>query len=92
MNLHVILDAKAYAAQENDWFKEEYAPIELDGHVLDHDETIRPDSSLEALGQLKPVFKENGRVTAGNSSPLTDGTKYVVIIYSTKLDELNLTH
>ena len=49
--------AKAYAAQENDWFKEEYAPIELDGHVLDHDETIRPDSSLEALGQLKPVFK-----------------------------------
>ena len=33
--------AKAYAAQENSWFEEEYAPIELDGNVLDHDETIR---------------------------------------------------
>ena len=83
--------AKAYAAQENDWFKEEYAPIELDGHVLDHDETIRPDSSLEALGQLKPVFKENGRVTAGNSSPLTDGASMLLLSNQQKLDELNLT-
>ena len=83
--------AKAYAAQENNWFEEEYAPIELDGNVLDHDETIRPDSSLEALGQLKPVFKENGRVTAGNSSPLTDGASMLLLSNQQKLDELNLT-
>ena len=83
--------AKAYAAQENNWFEEEYAPIKLNGKVLDHDETIRPDTSLDALGQLKPVFKVNGRVTAGNSSPLTDGASMVLLANQQKLDELDLT-
>ncbi|MDK6868883.1 thiolase family protein [Lactobacillus paragasseri] len=83
--------AKAYAAQENNWFEEEYAPIKLNGKVLDHDETIRPDTSLDALGQLKPVFKANGRVTAGNSSPLTDGASMVLLANQQKLDELDLT-
>lgn len=83
--------AKAYAAQENNWFEEEYAPIKLNGKVLDHDETIRPDTSLDALGQLKPVFKVNGRVTAGNSSSLTDGASMVLLANQQKLDELDLT-
>ena len=81
----------SYAAQENNWFEEEYAPIKLNGKVLDHDETIRPDTSLDALGQLKPVFKVNGRVTAGNSSPLTDGASMVLLANQQKLDELDLT-
>lgn len=82
--------AKAYAAQENNWFEKEYAPVKLDGEILDHDETIRPDTSLEALNQLKPVFKENGRVTAGNSSPLTDGASMLLIANQKKVDELDL--
>lgn len=82
--------AKAYAAQENNLFEEEYAPVKLDGEVLDHDETIRPDTSLEALNQLKPVFKEDGRVTAGNSSPLTDGASMLLLANQKKVDELDL--
>ena len=83
--------AKAYAAQENNWFEEEYTPVKLNEKVLDHDETIRPDTSLDAWGQLKPVFKENGRVTAGNSSPLTDGASMVLLANQQKLDDLDLT-
>lgn len=83
--------AKAYAAQENNWFEEEYTPVKLNEKVLDHDETIRPDTSLDALGQLKPVFKENGRVTAGNSSPLTDGASMELLANQQKLDDLDLT-
>ena len=83
--------AKAYAAQENNWFEEEYTPVKSNEKVLDHDETIRPDTSLDALGQLKPVFKENGRVTAGNSSPLTDGASMVLLANQQKLDDLDLT-
>lgn len=82
--------AKAYTAQENNWFEEEYAPVKLDSEVLDHDETIRPDTSLEALNQLKPVFKEDGRVTAGNSSPLTDGASMLLLANQKKVDELDL--
>lgn len=82
--------AKAYAARENNWFEEEYTPVKLNEKVLDHDETIRPDTSLDALGQLKPVFKENGRVTAGNSSPLTDGASMVLLANQQKLDDLDL--
>lgn len=83
--------AKAYAAQENNWFEEEYQPVQLKGEILDHDETIRPDTSVESLSKLKPVFKENGRVTAGNSSPLTDGASMLLLANQQKLDELNLT-
>lgn len=82
--------AKAYAAQENNWFEEEYAPVKLDGEVLDHDETIRPDTSLEALNKLNPVFKEDGRVTAGNSSPLTDGASMLLLANQKKVNELDL--
>ncbi|QTQ39582.1 thiolase family protein [Lactobacillus taiwanensis] len=82
--------AKAYAAQENNWFEEEYQPVQLEGEILDHDETIRPDTSVESLSKLKPVFKENGRVTAGNSSPLTDGASMLLLANQQKLDELNL--
>lgn len=82
--------AKAYAAQENNWFEEEYHPVQLEGEILDHDETIRPDTSVESLSKLKPVFKENGRVTAGNSSPLTDGASMLLLANQQKLDELNL--
>lgn len=60
-------------------FQNEILKVELNGQILDHDESIRPDTSLEALSNLKPVFKEDGQVTAGNSSPLNDGASMLVL-------------
>lgn len=82
---------KAAAATESGFFKNEILPIEIDGQVLDHDEPIRPDTSFEALSKLKPVFKEDGQVTAGNSSPLTDGASMLVLATKEKVEELGLT-
>lgn len=81
---------KAAAAVKSGFFKNEILPIELNGEKLDHDEPIRPDTTLEALSKLKPVFKENGLVTAGNSSPLTDGASMLVLATKEKVTELGL--
>lgn len=53
--------------------------VQVPGVDLARDEGVRPDSSLEALGELKAVFRENGTVTAGNSSPLSDGSSMVLV-------------
>lgn len=53
--------------------------VEVPGVALERDEGIRADSSLEALGALKPVFREDGTVTAGNSSPLNDGSSMLLL-------------
>jgi acetyl-CoA acyltransferase len=55
------------------------------------DEGIRPDSTLEGLAKLKPAFKEDGKVTAGNSSQITDGSSAVLIMSEEKANELGLT-
>ena len=55
------------------------------------DEGIRPDSSVESLAKLKPAFKEDGKVTAGNSSQITDGAAAVLIMSEDKAGELGLT-
>jgi len=55
------------------------------------DEGIRPDSSLEALAKLKPAFKEDGTVTAGNSSQITDGAAALLVMSEAKANELGLT-
>jgi acetyl-CoA C-acetyltransferase len=75
---------KAVAAQEKGLFKAEIVPVQIAGrrgevHVVDTDECPRKDSTLEALSKLKPAFKENGKVTPGNSSPMNDGGAAVVI-------------
>ena len=81
---------KATKAVNENWFKEEIIPVTLNGETLSTDETIRPDSSMEALGNLKPVFKEDGRATAGNSSPLSDGASMLLVATKEKVKELNL--
>lgn len=81
---------KAYAALENNWFENEILPVTIDGQTLTSDETIRPDTSVDALSKLKPVFKEDGRVTAGNSSPLSDGASMLLIATEEKVEELDL--
>lgn len=81
---------KAAEATKSSFFDNEILPIEINGETLDHDEPIRPDTSMAALSQLKPVFKEDGDVTAGNSSPLTDGASMLVLATEDKVKDLNL--
>ncbi len=75
---------KALAAQQTGKFKAEIVPVEVPGRkgdvvVVDIDEGPRKDTSLETLAKLKPAFKPDGKVTAGNSSPMNDGAAAVVI-------------
>jgi acetyl-CoA C-acetyltransferase len=75
---------KAVEAQAAGRFKPEIVPVKITGRkgemtVVDTDEGPRKDSTLEALSKLKPAFKENGKVTPGNSSPMNDGGAAVVI-------------
>lgn len=81
---------KAAKAMEQDWFKDEIIPVTINGETLSHDESIRPDTSVEVLANLKPVFKEGGDVTAGNSSPLNDGASMLLVATAEKVKELNL--
>ena len=70
---------KAAQAQKAGHFKEEIVPLNVQGQEVNQDECIRPDTSLEALAGLKPAFEENGTVTAGTSSPLTDGCALTLV-------------
>jgi len=93
---------KAVAAIEGGRFDEQIIPIEIeevtpgaDGPqrrtlTFQRDEHARPDTSLEKLAGLKPVFKQGGTVTAGNSSPLSDGAAAVLIMERQKAEALGL--
>ena len=65
--------AKASSAQAEGRLADEIIPIKSNGHMIEADGCIRPGTGQEALSGLKPAFDENGTVTAGTSSPLTDG-------------------
>ncbi len=69
----------AAAAWQSGAMAEEIAPIRSDGAVVERDGTIRPDTSHEGLSQLKPAFDAGGTVTAGTSSPLTDGASATLV-------------
>ena len=78
-------------------FENEIVPMFVrddEGHDTDEvfasDEGIRPDSSVETLAKLKPAFKEDGKVTAGNSSQITDGASAVLIMSEEKANALGL--
>ncbi len=70
---------KAAQAQAEGRFADEIVPITTGDGTVDKDGCIRPDSTPETLAGLKPAFDENGMVTAGTSSPLTDGASAVLI-------------
>ncbi len=86
---------KAIAAQARGDFKQEILPLKLEtkkGSVLiDSDEGPRADTSLEKLAKLKPAFKKDGTVTAGNSSSINDGASMVVVVSETFLKRHGLT-
>jgi acetyl-CoA acyltransferase len=86
---------RAAKATEEGRFEREIVPITVttdDGtELMSRDEGIRPDSSMETLGKLKPAFKPDGVITAGNSSQITDGSAAVLVMSEEKAVELGLT-
>jgi len=76
---------RAVAAQKNGFFDREIVPYpKPDGTTVDRDDGPRPDSTLEKLQSLQPAFKEDGRVTAGNSCPLNDGAAATIVMSEEK--------
>ena len=71
--------ARASAAREAGSFAEEIVPIETPSGTVDQDGCIRPGTDSEALARLRPAFDAKGTVTAGTSSPLTDGAAFVFV-------------
>jgi len=70
---------KAFNAQNQNYFNDELTSIHIDNKIIELDEAIRPNTSQEILNGLKLVFDENGTVTAGTSSPLTDGAAATLV-------------
>jgi acetyl-CoA C-acetyltransferase len=82
----------AVASQESGFFDREIVPVKLeDGTEVAKDDGPRASSTLEKLSQLEPAFREDGKVTAGNSCPLNDGAAAVLLMSDTKAKELGLT-
>lgn len=83
---------RAAAAIESGFFADEITPITLeDGTVVSTDDCPRPSTTLEGLASLKPVFRPDGRVTAGNACPLNDGAAAVMVMSDTLAKKLGIT-
>ncbi|MFZ0381627.1 MAG: thiolase family protein [Solirubrobacteraceae bacterium] len=80
----------AHAATEDGRFSREIVPIQTNGTSRLTDQGIRPDTSLEALAALRPVFKPDGTITAGNSSQISDGAAAVLLMSAAKARSLGL--
>lgn len=85
------LAAQAYS---EGYFKEELMPVVLEKEgqqiIVDRDLSVRPDTNIEILSKLPPVFKEGGVITAGNSSPMNTGATLVVLASERKVKELGI--
>ena len=87
---------KAYQAQESGAFDKEITPIEIPNKktkqlvIIDKDESIRPETTVESLSTLRPVFKTDGVVTAGNSSGINDGAAALILTTREVANTLNL--
>ena len=87
---------KASMAQKNGWFDEEIAPIEIPSThktpsaIFNRDETIRHEIDKEKMAKIKPAFRKNGTVTAGNACGLSDGATAIVITHRKKAEELGV--
>jgi acetyl-CoA acyltransferase len=81
---------RAARATDEGLFAREMAAVKINGDVPMRDQGIRPETSLEALAQLKPAFKPDGKVTAGNSSQISDGAAAVLLMSREKADSLGL--
>ncbi|HEX2038680.1 MAG TPA: acetyl-CoA C-acyltransferase [Acidimicrobiales bacterium] len=82
---------RAVAAQKNGFFDREMLPYtKPNGTVVELDDGPRPSSTYEKLAELPPAFKEDGRVTAGNSCPLNDGAAAFMMMSAAKAEELGV--
>ena len=85
---------RACAAADKGWFKDEIVPVEVKTKkgpaIIDRDEHPRADTSMESLGKLKPAFKKDGTVTAGNASGLNDAGSCMIMMAAEKAKELGL--
>jgi acetyl-CoA acetyltransferase family protein len=80
----------AARATEEGRFEREIVPFRVNGSSYVTDQGIRPDTSLEALAGLKPAFRQDGRITAGNSSQISDGAAAVLLMSAEKAAELGV--
>jgi acetyl-CoA C-acetyltransferase len=88
--------AKAVAAIDAGRFKAEIVPVEIpqrkgDPVLLEADEGVRPGTTTESLGGLRPAFAKDGNVTAGNASQISDGGAAVIVCSAAKAKELGLS-
>ncbi|WP_405507093.1 acetyl-CoA C-acetyltransferase [Streptomyces cyaneofuscatus] len=86
---------RAAAAQKNGIFEAEIAPVEIPQRkgepvVFAKDEGIRPETTVESLGKLRPAFAKDGTITAGTSSQISDGAAAVIVMSKAKAQELGL--
>lgn len=86
---------RAETAQKNGGFKDEIVAAEIPGrkgqvNLIETDEHPRPETTIEDLAKLTPVFKENGTVHPGNASGITDGAAAVLVVSESKSNELNI--
>jgi len=82
----------ACASIANGFFEREIVPVTLpDGSVVTRDDGPREGTTVDKLAQLKPVFRPDGEITAGNSCPLNDGASAVVVMSDTRARELGIT-
>ena len=80
----------AHRATEEGRFERETIPFQINGDTYVTDQGIRPGTTLEKLAELKPAFKEDGKVTAGNSSQISDGAAAVLLMERGKAEALGL--
>jgi acetyl-CoA acyltransferase len=88
--LAVQSHAKAHRATEAGLFEREILPFTVNGDTYTTDQGIRPDTNLEKLANLKPAFKPDGVITAGNASQISDGAAAVLLMSREKADALGL--
>ncbi|HUC07462.1 MAG TPA: thiolase family protein, partial [Solirubrobacterales bacterium] len=80
----------ARQATDEGRFEREMIPMQVNGDTYSSDQGIRPETSIEVLSQLKPAFKEDGKITAGNSSQVSDGAAAVLLMTRERADALGL--
>jgi acetyl-CoA acyltransferase len=81
---------KACTAIKNNWFKSEIIGVNVDNYLIETDEGPRSDTTLEALLALRPAFKVNGTITAGNSSQISDGAAAITLMNKAEAAQQNL--
>lgn len=82
---------RAVTSQKNGFWEREITPVELpDGTMMTADDGPRPGTTVEKLAELDPVFRPDGRVTAGNACPLNDGAAAVVVMSDTRAGQLDV--